>query len=660
MKFGVGLLARFRFWVERALIRGAHVQLLLVIALVALIALLGGLAILPIAGPEEGLEQSVWWAFLRLTDPGYLGDDAGAWRRIVSTGLTLGGYVLFMGTLVAIMTGGLLRWMRTLERGLTPVIMEDHFVVLGWTSRTLPLLQELLLSTFRVRHFLASLGRSRRAGIVTLVEELDDEILEELRQDPVVGPRHDEVVLRSGSAINADHLWRVAAVHAAAVIVPSPQENVPGEVSADVEVIKILLSLDGQVDALNEEHPYVVVELREPRHEAVARRAYRGPLEVVSGGLLIGRLMAQNMRHPGLSRVYNELLSPELGSEIFVRHHPQLVGKSFGEAARFFERALLCGVVRQEQERLVPYLCPEREFEVRRGDALVLIARSYRDAAPCDEPRGTKRPLKMRKAEPLAEVRRRSCRRVLVLGWSEKVPALLSELRSYGERAFEVTVVSSLPVSERVRRLQEQGMSFDAAFCEHIQTDYTHWGAAGAAAVERADHVVFMSSDRLISGEEADARTIMGYLSLEEALTRPRRGRPPVQQLLELADSHNKRLMGARAGEVMISPVLLSHVLAQVALRRELRAILDELFTVGGAEIGFRTLDEYALEAAFMSVEELREEAARHGDVFLGVDRVSVRGGAAVELNPLPGRSWKVSSEDRVVVMTRGTGASLT
>ncbi|RVU45917.1 ion channel DMI1 [Lujinxingia sediminis] len=661
MKFSFGLLDRLRFQVERALIRGPHIQLLVVAAVVALVALVGGLAVLPPDANGEGLEQSVWWAFLRLTDPGYLGDDQGAWRRVVATALTLAGYVLFMGTLVAIMTGWLLRSMRTLERGLTPVVMEDHFVVLGWTDRTVPLLQELLLSTFRVRHFLAGLGGGRRARIVTLVEELDEEILEEIRQDHVVGPRAAEVVLRSGSGINADHLRRVAAVHAAAVIVPSPQEQEPGEVSADVEVIKILLSLDGQVRAAGEPHPYVVIELQEPRHEEVARRAYGGPLEVVSSSQLIGRLMAQNMRHAGLSRVYNELLSPEIGSEVFIRHHDALAGKTFAEAARRFERATLCGVVRSTEGRFIPHLAPGPDFKLAAGDALVLIARTFRDAAPAEEPwRGAGRPLKRLSAEPLRELDHRG-RRVLVLGWSEKVPALLTELGSYGAGAFEVTVVSSLPITDRLDRLRRQNLDLPERVCRHIEADYTHWGDEGAREIARADHVVFMSSDRLVSGEEADARTIMGYLSLEETLNLPRkRDRPPLQRLVELSDPHNQTLIGERVGEVMISPILLSHVLAQVALRRELSVVLDELFTAGGAEIAFRQLDEYALGPGMFGFEELEEEATRRAEVFLGVERLaSAREGKgsapgrALELNPERGRSWELAAHDRLAVMTR-------
>ena len=118
---------RLRYLVERQFIKGAHYQLLVVAAFIALISLVGGWLVYPSSG-EGDLADSVWWAFLRLTDPGYLGDDEGTWRRIVSTVLTLSGYVVFLGALVAIMTRWLIAMMVKLEQGLTPEPTTSSFL----------------------------------------------------------------------------------------------------------------------------------------------------------------------------------------------------------------------------------------------------------------------------------------------------------------------------------------------------------------------------------------------------------------------------------------------------------------------------------------------------------------------------------------------------
>jgi hypothetical protein len=78
--------------------------------------------------------EAIWWSFLRLSDPGYLGDDEGVSLRIISTIVTVLGYVLFLGSLVAIMTQWLNQTLRRYESGLTPISMSGHVVIIGRTS----------------------------------------------------------------------------------------------------------------------------------------------------------------------------------------------------------------------------------------------------------------------------------------------------------------------------------------------------------------------------------------------------------------------------------------------------------------------------------------------------------------------------------------------
>ncbi len=64
---------------------------------------------------------------------------------------------------------------------------------------------------------------------------------------------------------------------------------------------------------------------------------------------------------------------------------------------------------------------------------------------------------------------------------------------------------------------------------------------------------------------EADARAMVGYLQLEDLLSEG--GKRP-QLIMELSDPDNRNLLTGHQSEMMISPMIVSHVLAQVALRR--------------------------------------------------------------------------------------------
>jgi len=152
---------------ERWVQRGVLNQLLLMTSLIAIVALLGGICAWTITPAFESLSAAVWWSFLRLTDPGYLGDDEGTILRVISTIVTVLGYVLFMGSLIAIMTQWLARTIRNLESGLTPITMENHFVILGWTNRTPEIIKKLMTAGGRLERFLA-----KRAGLDIVGDKL--------------------------------------------------------------------------------------------------------------------------------------------------------------------------------------------------------------------------------------------------------------------------------------------------------------------------------------------------------------------------------------------------------------------------------------------------------------------------------------------------------
>ena len=95
---------RLRFRLERLLLGGVIFQLIFIGLLLALVSFVAALALVSFDGSATSLPDGMWWAFLRLTDPGYLGDDQGLGRRTLGTIVTVTGYVLFMGSLVAILT----------------------------------------------------------------------------------------------------------------------------------------------------------------------------------------------------------------------------------------------------------------------------------------------------------------------------------------------------------------------------------------------------------------------------------------------------------------------------------------------------------------------------------------------------------------------------
>jgi ion channel POLLUX/CASTOR len=566
--------------------------------------------------------------------------------RIVSTVVTVLGYVVFLGALIAIMTQWLDSTLETLESGVTPIAQNDHILILGWTNRTATVAAELLLSQGRLRRFLRRHG-ARRLRLVILAERVTASLVQEMRDR--LGPLWDEnsIIFRTGTPLRPEHLQRVDFMNAAAIVVPGADFGASGSSAVDARAVKTLLSIANHPQARREgaELPLVITEIFDARKIPIARSAYTGKLEILASDAMAAALIAQNVRHAGLSRVYAELLTHEIDNEIYVRECGSLAGSRLQDLVEHFPNATLLGVVRRTGPGYEPVLNPPAGSRVEPDDRLVLLARSFEDSAP--DPAAPPRRLErgaMIPPPPAMEGERR----LLLIGWNHKVPALLREFEGYEDESFLIDVLATTPLAERLARLERHDVRPERVTVRHLEGDPTVPSDLARVGPAGYHNVVFLGNDWLESPEDADARTILGYLLLRDAL--PAKGGPEI--LLELMDPASATLFPRRRAEVLVTPVILGHILAQVALRTELRAVFDELFGPGGAEIFFQPLELYAGGMATVSFGELRAAAALRGETALGIRLVQRPDGpAGLLLNPAAAQQWRPVPGDQLVVL---------
>ena len=104
------------------------------------------------------------------------------------------------------------------------------------------------------------------------------------------------------------------------------------------------------------------------------------------------------------------------------------------------------------------------------------------------------------------------------------------------------------------------------------------------------DNIVLLASERLEEEDQADATTVLAYLMLRGLL--PGAG-PGPRVFVELLEEENLFLFDKSREDVIVSPLAVSYLLSQVALRRELGAIFTELSQPWGAQIVLQPAEEY-------------------------------------------------------------------
>jgi hypothetical protein len=619
-------------------LRGLGYRLLLAAAIVATVALTAGGLVAIFDADSSDLGESVWWAFLRLTDPGYLGDDEGLARRSISTVVTVLGYLLFLGLLIAILTQWLNQLIEKLESGVTPVALSDHIIILGWSQRTPTIVRELLQTRERVERFLARHG-ARQLQIVVLADKVDAALVSELRERLGALWNDRQVLVRSGTALRLDHLERVAFLKAAALILPGADHAEHNPEAVDAQTVKTLMSISQHANKTGDLPPLAVAEAYDARKAAVGRQAYLGDSEILAADEIISRLIVQSVRQHGLCGVYAELLTLDAGNTLYVRKLDACTGAKLADLRSTFPRAILLGSVRSFDGSFT--LDSSSETVLEDQDLLLFIARSFDDCAPQESLRASSALEVAAAPRPVTERRRR----LLILGWSRKVPALLKEFASYGPDAFEIDIVSATPLEQREELLERNSFTAPSDFLRQIKSSYNAPDLLERLQPQRYDNIVLLASERLTGEEQTDANTIFVYLMLCGIL--PKEG-PTPQLFVELLEEENLFLIERRRADVLVSPTVVSYLLSQVALRRELAAVFTELSRPWGAQLVLQPASDYLATTGPVRFEDLERAAERCGEIALGFQLAQGR----LALNPDRDADWMLEPGDQVVLLT--------
>lgn len=554
--------------------------------------------------------------------------------------------LLFVSTLVSLITTGINRRIMSLRLGHSTVLESGHTVVLGWSDQVFPVIGELV----------AAHANQRRSAIAVLAPQ-DKVWMEEQISTRVGSSGRTRIICRNGSTTDPTELCRVSPHTAKAVLVLPPTGD-----TGDAHVVKTLLALDAAVPGSGEGEAVLVAAVRDSRNHLTARLAAGPAGHVLCVDDIVARLLVQTARQPGLSLVYSELLDFE-GDEFYPVAAGDLVGRTFGEALLSFATSCPVGLLHADGRVT---LNPDPGAPIGPADRIVVISRDDDTAVRADVAAFVEEDAIVTAGPRVAEAER-----LLLLGWNRRAPLVIEQLDQYVSRGttLDVVALGAYAAAPGDRAVTAARSRLDVSFRDGDITDpltlakldvpsydgvivigETEPAAPDGSAVPPALALAPVT-DR---GPEAraDDRTLVTLLHLRAIGEGAQR---ELALTTEMSDDGNRLLAPARDGaDFIVSGRLISLLMTQISESPYLAGVFEELFTAEGHEFHLKPASDYVRAGSEVPFATAVESARRRRECAVGY-RLRARSATGpdygVRINPDKRQRVRFSDGDWLIVL---------
>lgn len=597
-----------------------------------IIVIIAGAVISATGFVQEGFDgrlsfgEAMWESLMRTLDSGTMGGDTGTGFRIVMLFVTLGG-IFVVSALIGVLNNAIESQMERLRKGRSLVLETNHTLVLGWSTQIFTVLNELMVAN----------ENQPNARIVILADKDKVDMEDEIRERVEVRGK-TRIICRNGSSIDPNDL-EIASPHSAKSIIVLPPENS----DPDTDVIKTVLAITNNPNRRAEPY-HIVTQIRNAKNMDVLKLVgERDEVQAVQTGDLIARVVAQTSRQSGLSVVYTELMNFG-GDEIYFKHEPSLVGKTFGESLHAFEDSCLMGIRKANGQIL---LNPPMETLIEPDDQIFALS------ADDDTIRVSNQGLSQINEAVIRSNRRALApqpEKCLILGWNRSGTTIVRELDHYVAKGSQVTVVADIyNIGKQIHanggKLKNQTLVVE----EGETTDRELLDKLG---VPEYDHVIVLAYST-VEPQEADAKTLVTLLHLRDMA---QKDETPFSIVSEMLDLRNRELAEAtQVDDFIVSEHLISLMMAQLSENAELFDVFADIFDPEGAEIYLKPVSDYVTPGMSIDFYTVTEAARRRGETPLGY-RISAEANYAakaygVHTNPKKSEIVTFAPEDKIIVI---------
>ncbi|KAI3992484.1 hypothetical protein MKX01_022575 [Papaver californicum] len=642
--FSISLNKQLEYHVDVFLSVHPYTKPLALLIATLLLIFIGGFALFGVT--EDGFADCLWLSWTYVVSSGNHADSKGIGPRLVSVSISFGGMLIF-AMMLGLVSDAISEKLDSLRKGKSEVVENSHTLILSWSEKLLfysnhgTLLNQLVIAN-------ESLG----GGTVVVMAERDKEEMELDIAKMEFDFRRTSVICRSGNPSILADLKKVSVSKARAIIVLAEDGN------ADQTLLKLLW-------------------------------------------LIIGRLMIQCARQPGLAQIWEDILGFE-NCEFYIKRWPVLDGMCFKDVLISFADAIPCGVKSVTCGGKI-ILNPDDSCVLQEGDEVLVIAEDDDTYSPTTLPmvkeaslieiiRPTKEPQKIllcgwrRDIDDMIVVRRGNPRKdllvqklhekILFCGWRRDMEDMIMILDAFLAPESELWMFNEVPENDRVKKLTDGGLDFDHLMnitLVHCEGNAVIRRNLESLPLETFNSILILADESVEdSAIQADSRSLATLLLIRDIQAKrlPYNKETPVHRgafskvswmgemqqasdksviISEILDPRTKNLLSmSKISDYVLSNEPVSMALAMVAEDRQINDVL-ELFAEEGNEMHIRQANLYLHEEEELNFFEVLLRARQRKEIVIGYRLASAERAVINPPNKSERRNW--SSKDTFVVI---------
>jgi len=377
-------------------------------------------------------------------------------------------------------------------------------------------------------------------------------------------------------------------------------------------------------------------------------------ISLVCSSEILSRMLVQASRQPGLSHVYDSLLG-FTDNEIFIRPQSSgCTGRRFCDLMFDFPNAILLGTSSMEMRDGRPYfrqeINPGSDRIVGEGEWLIFLARGTVVERPYPDVAFNPEFLP-------PESRRFPRENILILGWSDKVFSILQEYDTFLEAGSEITIAALHPPQEARAWLEEKL----PRPLVNVRPTYTQINYALAAKLDellaREFDTCIILADESSGERDPDARGIVTMLLLRDYERRHPHHRHKNVVVEVLSTANSELLQQHCQTDILISPRLISMLLAQVSQQLMLERVYADLMNAHANEIYLKPVNRYSRDPAACTFADVMRGAANLGELAIGV-KIHAKANDAtndfgISINPPKDKPLLLNVADEVIIISK-------